>query len=181
MKKKSSDAFNLVLGHSNGDPPLYVGGSGFMMDPSVLGLVRIKSIVSCLPWEPEGMSDVLQEIGVQRHDYMVYPLEDSRDCFVSLFQSPDVLTAVDFIHARRLANKSVFVHCDGGITRSPTVCVAYIMKYGTDMLSPRSTTFQDACNIVRSARDRMDVCLFSDELRTYEWELGRLPSPYHSV
>lgn len=52
----------------------------------------------------------------------------------------------DFIHAARLQEKNVLIHCLAGMSRSVTVCVAYIM-------SVSSLSWQEALKVVRSGRN----------------------------
>lgn len=52
----------------------------------------------------------------------------------------------DFIHSARLQEKNVLIHCLAGMSRSVTVCVAYIM-------STTNLSWQDALKVVRSGRN----------------------------
>ncbi|XP_063695661.1 dual specificity protein phosphatase 15 [Culicoides brevitarsis] len=51
----------------------------------------------------------------------------------------------DFIHSARLQEKNVLIHCLAGMSRSVTVCVAYIM-------SVTNLNWQEALKVVRSGR-----------------------------
>jgi len=63
-----------------------------------------------------------------------------------------------------------------GITRSPTVVIAYIMRYGFDLHHPQTTSYQQAMDHVRSLRQSLDVVLFSPELRQLADQFAVLPA-----
>lgn len=52
----------------------------------------------------------------------------------------------DFIHSARLQEKNVLIHCLAGMSRSVTVCVAYIM-------TATNLSWQEALKVVRSGRN----------------------------
>ncbi|XP_077083005.1 dual specificity protein phosphatase 5 [Siphateles boraxobius] len=57
-------------------------------------------------------------------DYKWIPVEDSHTADISShFQE-----AIDFIERVKEKGGKVLVHCEAGISRSPTICMAYIMK-----------------------------------------------------
>lgn len=57
--------------------------------------------------------------------YMYIDLDDSvvADC------TPHIDTVLDTIHECRLANKTTYIHCAMGYSRSPTFVAFYLMKY----------------------------------------------------
>jgi hypothetical protein len=55
--------------------------------------------------------------------------------------------ATNFIHQNIQNQQSCFVYCMGGFSRSPTVIIAYLIKY-------RSLSLQEALTVVRHARPK---------------------------
>jgi predicted protein tyrosine phosphatase len=98
----------------------------------------------------------------------------------------DILETVAFVHEQRMQNRNVLIHCDGGMTRSPSVMIAYLMRYGTGTATtttvtttPTTTssttphqqpgmlamTLEDAVQWVTDRRGRsVDVRMFSFDL-----------------
>ncbi|KAM5132543.1 dual specificity protein phosphatase 5 [Mantella aurantiaca] len=59
-----------------------------------------------------------------QYDYKWIPVEDNHTTDISShFQE-----AIDFIDTVRHSGGRVLVHCEAGISRSPTICMAYLMK-----------------------------------------------------
>eukprot|EP00906_Rhabdomonas_costata_P030241 RCo042728 len=143
---------------------LYLGSIDYVVEDEILAQFRITAIVSVLPNQPAHIDAVLQKHKIPLEDYFVYPLEDNADEYISLFDNPGVMRTLEFIHSRRLQGKSVLVHCDAGITRSPAVIVAYLMKYGMALSQPRATSLRDSLALVRQLRERVDVCVFQADL-----------------
>ena len=158
----------IVGGDGANDPRLYLGSIDWVIEDEILDDLGICAIVSVLPHRPQYVDQVLQKHGIAESDYLVYPLEDSMEEYISIFEMPDIFSVCEFINARLLANKSVLVHCDAGITRSPSVVVSYLMKYGTDLDHPRHLSLFEAATIVHQLRERMDICVFNDELGRLE-------------
>lgn len=152
---------------------LFLGSIDWLIEDEILDDLHIRAIVSVLPHQPQYVEEVLQKHAIDEMDYMVYPLEDSSDEYISIFDAPTILTACQFIHSKRLEGKSVLVHCDAGITRSPAVVVSYLMKYGLNLHAPAVLSLSDAMNHVRELRERMDICAFHAELVRLEGMLGR--------
>lgn len=69
------------------------------------------------------------------------PVEDKPDAILSVYF--DVVS--DKIEEARISGKSVLVHCNAGISRSPTLVVAYLMKH-------KMMTLSDAYSHVKSRR-----------------------------
>ncbi|CAK4080490.1 unnamed protein product [Aphanomyces euteiches] len=60
---------------------------------------------------------------------------------------PHLHNACDFIHNQLQSSANVLVHCMGGFSRSPTVVVAYLVKY-------RQLSVDDALTVCRLAHPR---------------------------
>jgi protein-tyrosine phosphatase len=77
----------------------------------------------------------------------------------NLYKCLDMIT--EYIHVQLLKGKKIFVHCFAGIQRSPTVIIAYLVRYTGLSLdecikcvtSKRSIVFQPMCNF-RPALDK---------------------------
>eukprot|EP01012_Entosiphon_sulcatum_P058390 TRINITY_DN8242_c0_g1_i1.p1 TRINITY_DN8242_c0_g1~~TRINITY_DN8242_c0_g1_i1.p1 ORF type:complete len:460 (-),score=54.75 TRINITY_DN8242_c0_g1_i1:247-1626(-) len=164
---------------SSGSPALYLGSIDYLVQDEILSDLDIKSIVSALPSKPAQIPEVLEKHSIANSDYRLYPLEDTGDMFISLFEDPNIHCVVEFIHVKLcLERKNVLVHCDSGITRSPAVVIAYLMTYGLDVDSPTTLSFKEAITHVRQLRERVDVCLFSEDLRKLD---SLLADGYHEV
>ncbi|MDY6937103.1 MAG: dual specificity protein phosphatase [Cyanobacteriota bacterium] len=74
--------------------------------------------------------------------------------------------AVEIIHQSLQNQQPIYVHCFAGIERSPTVCVAYLCRYGQQNL-------WDALEWVKSVHP--STCPTTDQLRVLEEFTGALP------
>eukprot|EP00760_Papus_ankaliazontas_P031007 PhM_4_TR5166/c3_g1_i1/m.79851 len=149
---------------------LVVGPVDFLLvDDALLEELEINTVVSALPQAPRGMNEVLTRNGIDpRTDYRVYPLEDSAEHYISLFEHPNIFETTQYIHEKRLAGKNVLVHCDGGITRSPSVIMAYLLIHGTGESPGEHMSFDCAYETIYSRRERLEVGIFNEELRELE-------------
>lgn len=103
-------------------PHLFLGNFLNAKNEDFLKEYKIEYIVNCTDSEPF-------------HDYILeenklrVPVKDSKESdniieFISYINS-----AVEFIHKAIKLKKNVYVHCHYGLMRSPTVIIAYLMKY----------------------------------------------------
>lgn len=77
--------------------------------------------------------------------------------------------ACDFIHAHISADRAVLVHCEAGISRSATVCIAYLIR-------EHHLSLVAAYSVVKAAREI--ICPNPGFLKQLvEWE--RSPSKWH--
>lgn len=75
--------------------------------------------------------------------------------------------ANDFIEEARQNKCNILVHCNAGISRSPTIAIAYLMKW-------RNLHLQDAYNFVKRCRPQISPNLnFMGQLVRYEERLSR--------
>lgn len=84
------------------------------------------------------------------------PLDDTaEDDLIGLLGS-----CCEFITQTRDAGQKVLVHCNGGVSRSPSVVVAYLMK-------DRNITFDTALSFVQASRPWIRVDRFVPQLRSW--------------
>lgn len=73
--------------------------------------------------------------------------------------------AHEFIEQARKENKKVVVHCEVGMSRSPTIVISYLMKY-------KNINLREAYNLVKSRRPIIQPNVgFIKQLLAYENEL----------
>lgn len=96
--------------------------------------------------------------------YKWIPVEDSHTADISShFQE-----AIDFIDCVREKGGKILVHCEAGISRSPTICMAYLMK-------TRQFRLKDAFDYIKQRRSVVSPNFgFMGQLLQYESEI--LPS-----
>ncbi|KAK7467883.1 hypothetical protein BaRGS_00036888 [Batillaria attramentaria] len=143
-------------------PYLYIGDASHSSMKDLLQELRISAILN--------VSTCCRNHFPHDFSYKVIPVEDS--------DSADLATwftdAIHFIEQEKQRGGKVLVHCRGGISRSATVCLAYLMY-------SRALRLDDAFDYVRARRHvispnanfMMQLAQFEAELRT----LGFEPSP----
>ncbi|XP_034295960.1 dual specificity protein phosphatase 5 [Pantherophis guttatus] len=100
--------------------------------------------------------------------YKWIPVEDSHTADISShFQE-----AIEFIDCTRRAGGKILVHCEAGISRSPTICMAYLMK-------TRKFRLEEAFDYIKQRRSLISPNFsFMGQLLQYESEiLSSAPSP----
>ncbi|KAM7247154.1 hypothetical protein CapIbe_001107 [Capra ibex] len=100
--------------------------------------------------------------------YKCIPMEDSCTADVSShFQE-----AIDFIDCVRGKGGKVLVHCKAGISRSPTICMAYLMK-------TKQFHLKDAFDYVKQRRSEVSSNIsFMGQLLQFESKiLSSTPTP----
>ena len=160
----TQDAYILLLteqAHHEIVPGLFLGGSDYQPKKiySYNGMeekVQYDAIVSATMWKPKGCFEPKQDAKV--YSFPVDPERKPPDITLASLQMENgryLREAISFIDKNIKSGKKVFVHCQQGKDRSPTIVMAYIMsKYGV--------TFDKAFTFVRSKRmvaDPLDVYL----------------------
>ena len=71
-----------------GEACLFLGSIDWVVEDDILEDLGITAIVSVLPTQPQYAGEVLEKHNIPTEDYMVYPLEDNADEYISLFTKP---------------------------------------------------------------------------------------------
>ncbi|XP_036335492.1 dual specificity protein phosphatase 18-like [Rhagoletis pomonella] len=136
-------------------PSLYLCGAGVAM-PMVLDQLQVRFIINVAPELPDTpLSSVTKPL------YLRINVYDRPDSDLSLYfdEVADMIEEV-----RQLGGKSL-VHCVAGVSRSATLCLAYLMKYG-------GMTLRTAYHHVKAIRPQIRPNTgFFQQLRRYEEQL----------
>lgn len=137
-------------------PGLFLGNSRDAEDLNVLRGNQIRTIVNIstsIPCFHEN-DKTIEYIPVPCHDS---PNQNILQYFESIFE---------VIHARLSSNQNILVHCQGGVSRSPSFVIGYLMKY-------HSKTFEQAYEIVKKQRKIVNPNLnFISQLTQYQQMLN---------
>ena len=133
-------------------PGLYLGNSRDAQNLDLLKQHQIRNVINASTSIPCYFESE------QIFDYLRLPCQDSTNQnILQYFQE-----TFDHIHQKLLANENVFVHCQGGISRSPSFVIGYLMKY-------RSKSFDEAYNLVKTRRNIVSPNLnFLGQLTQYQ-------------
>ncbi|KAF5287865.1 hypothetical protein FQA39_LY15641 [Lamprigera yunnana] len=148
-------------------PGLYVGNYRDSKDAAQLAKHKISHIVA--------IHDTARRLHSDMH-YLCVMASDSPDQNLSQYFS----LCNDFIHAARLRDGNVLIHCLAGMSRSVTVAVAYIM-------SATNLSWKEALKVVRAGRAVANPNLgFMKQLQDFETqrileERRRLKERYPSL
>ncbi|XP_041371122.1 dual specificity protein phosphatase 1-like [Gigantopelta aegis] len=138
-------------------PYLYIGDSSHSSRKDVLKNIGVTAILN--------VSTSCENHFPQDFRYKVIPVEDT--------VSEDLRTwfteAIDFIEDERRSGGVILVHCSGGVSRSATVCLAYLMY-------SRSQSLEDAFEYIKCRREvispntsfMIQLSLFEKELISYK-------------
>ncbi|GFO07759.1 dual specificity protein phosphatase [Plakobranchus ocellatus] len=137
-------------------PYLYIGDAGHSTRKELLLGFKISAILN--------VSTSCENHFPTDFRYKVIPVEDSSSAnLLEWFQD-----AILFIERERRAGGKVLVHCHGGISRSATVCLAYLMF-------SRHLRLDDAFDYVRARRHVISPnANFMMQLSQFETELRKL-------
>ncbi|XP_030766139.1 dual specificity protein phosphatase 22-like isoform X2 [Sitophilus oryzae] len=148
-------------------PGLYVGNYRDSKDSSQLAKYNITHILA--------IHDTARRIHSDKH-YLCVMASDTPDQNLTQYFS----LCNDFIHAARLRDGNVLIHCLAGMSRSVTVAVAYIMSVTT-------LNWKDGLKVVKAGRNVANPNLgFQQQLEQFEClalaeERRRLKERYPSL
>ncbi|MEE6486936.1 hypothetical protein FKM82_014733 [Ascaphus truei] len=137
-------------------PFLYLGSAYHASKREFLTNLRITALLNV----SRKSSDYFKD----QYNYKWIPVEDNHTADISShFQE-----AIDFIDTVRRSGGRVLVHCEAGISRSPTICMAYLMK-------TKRIRLEEAFDYVKQRRSLISPNFgFMGQLLHYEAEV--LPS-----
>lgn len=127
---------------------LYFGSQDIACDINILNALKITDILSV-------------GITVPLHDNFTYKFIEAYD--LPSFNIKDIFDdCFLYIENIRMLGRCVFIHCNAGISRSPTIIIAYVMKY-------LKMSFVDAFELVKKARISINPNAgFISQLKDYE-------------
>jgi dual specificity MAP kinase phosphatase len=133
-------------------PGLYLGNARDAKDINLLQQNGIKSIINISTTIP------CYHENENLFDYLQLPCNDSsQENILQYFEN-----TFDYIQKKLSANENVLVHCQSGISRSPSFVIGYLMKY-------HSKTFDQAYLLVKEKRKIINPNLnFLTQLTRYE-------------
>lgn len=134
-------------------PYLYLGSAYHASRPDFLDDLHITALLN--------VSRNCAEYFTSNYLYKFIPVEDSASADISShFQE-----AIDFIDHVRLTEGKVLVHCEAGISRSPTICLAYLMK-------SKQLRLEEAFDYIKERRNTISPNFgFLNQLLNYETEM----------
>ena len=136
------------------DGYLYLGSRHVAKDRDLLDQHGITAIVNVTPTEPNYFEND------PTFSYLSCPINDSSDENISAYFD----VASDFIERARNEGRNILVHCRGGVSRSPTIVLAYLIKH-------RDMSLQQAFTLVRKCRRIQPNDGFCKQLIEYEKRL----------
>ncbi|NWI33979.1 DUS5 phosphatase, partial [Sula dactylatra] len=141
-------------------PFLYLGSAYHASKCEFLANLHITALLNVSRKSSESFKD--------QYCYKWIPVEDSHTADISShFQE-----AIDFIDYIRRTGGKILVHCEAGISRSPTICMAYLMK-------TKKLRLEEAFDYIKQRRSLISPNFgFMGQLLQYESEiLSSTPSP----
>ena len=137
-------------------PNLFIGSIGTASNLKVLKETGITHIVCA--------AQGVKEYYPNKFVYLKLNLLDTENQNIKQYFNE----AGEFINKALNEKGKVLVHCHAGISRSSTICLAYIIKY-------KKIGFDKALKMVREKRSKISPNLgFEKQLREYQKELGVL-------
>ncbi|CAL8237393.1 unnamed protein product [Boreogadus saida] len=97
-------------------PFLYLGSAYHASRKDMLDMLGISALINVSANCPNHFEDSFQ--------YKSIPVEDNHKADISSWFNE----AIEFIDSVKKSNGRVFVHCQAGISRSATICLAYLMR-----------------------------------------------------
>jgi len=138
-------------------PGLYLGSSRDAEDLNLLKQYQINTIINISTSIPCYFENE------KYFEYLRLPCHDSPNQNILQYFE----TTFEYIHQKLSINKNILVHCQGGISRSPSFVIGYLMRY-------HSKTFDEAHNLVKNKRNIINPNLnFLGQLTQYQQMLIR--------
>lgn len=143
-------------------PSLWLGSLVHPKDLRNLGFTHVVSVISDRELYPSDTLDYTS-LCVKR-----IVIDDHSDSPIADY-FPE---CSEFIRNALLSGGKIYVHCQMGRSRSPTIVIAYLMRYGLSLEKEEQMSYRNAYEYVRSKR--WNICPnlgFVISLRNYESKL----------
>lgn len=132
---------------------LYFGSQDIACNSNILNTLQITDILSVGVTVP-----MLKDISYKFIEVYDLPSFNIKNIFDECYL---------YIENIRLFNRRVFVHCNAGISRSPTIILAYVMKH-------LKIGFEDAFKLIKETRSTINPNAgFVSQLKDYEDNLKK--------
>ena len=138
LQKKLVDEFSHVKKSFNPEcdeiikDRLYLGNCDFSLNKELLNSKNISCILVCGSELECKFPDEFKYLKINLNDY----IEDSL--------LPHIDECIKFINENK--DKKIFVHCNAGVSRSPSIVIAYLIK-------SLNYSFKEAFNLVKNKRN----------------------------
>ena len=126
---------------------LYLGNYDYALNKELLKEKNISCVLVCGSELTCEYKEMFKYLKIDLNDY----IEDSL--------LPYIDKCIQFINENQ--DKKIFVHCNAGISRSPSIVIAYLIK-------ALNYSFKDAYNLVKSKRNIKPNEKFIQELQSLE-------------
>lgn len=127
---------------------LYFGSQDIACDPNILNALQITDVLSIGVTVPKYNNCMYKFI--EAYDVPSFNMNNIfNDCFL-------------YIENIRLTGRRIFIHCNAGISRSPTIVIAYVMKH-------LKIDFEHAFELVKETRSTIKPNAgFLSQLKAYD-------------
>jgi protein-tyrosine phosphatase len=158
-----------TFGNEENSFSLYVGPCDYLAAEETLKELRIQCVVTCSLTLLLNTVECLNRNNISDENiYHMYMDDFHHEDFDAESVRFDEVT--EWIHTKLLEGKTTLIHCDGGVTRSPSTCMAYYMRYGEDLHNISTMTREKAYNVVCEKRDKIDTTMYTSLLIQWEHE-----------
>lgn len=128
----------------------------------VLDILNIKVVISALSEEEYDDNMVAKEDFPDIEWHRLVISDDDNEKIAPYFSS-----VYNWIKASNLENKNIFIHCLGGLSRSPTLVIAYLMI-------EHRWNFEESYNFVKTKRPYISINSgFINQLKELEYKLKK--------
>jgi len=122
-------------------PYLYLGGEICSTDLSVLKNLNIKRIINVTSTS----KNLFENNSENKVEYLRVAIEDSYDSQIGTHFAK----CTEFIDSAKNEKSSILVHCQAGLSRSPTIVIAYIMQTMSLSLDDSLTFVKERRPVIR--------------------------------
>lgn len=132
-------------------PFLYLGSAAHAVDTEALKKLGVTAMINC-------QKQNIRDVDIDGFKVIQVPIDDNNSANIKQYFDK----VIDFINEEKRLDGKILVHCKAGISRSATICIAYL-------INSHGYTFDGAYSFVKSCRNLIGPNLnFLGQLRDYE-------------